>query len=231
MKVPVWSLPVHWNRLLGFPGWTRTAVVVVISLLVGGVAAAVSGNFIRYFKKQSSGPSVASLPAAAPPRSHGRKRRWRLDVSGPAQLDLSVGPDSTEVAVVSGEAAVSGAELPGRVTLDRGASWSASNVPGDAASAVTRSTPSPALPAAIGSDNAVVAPAPVVGPTLRGDPRAVGTRRRLAFTEPKRTPEARRRSVAARKVRWRLGSVPWRRQPRRRRRRHHPPPLPRSHRR
>lgn len=171
--------------LLGFPAWVRTAVVVVLSLLVGGVAAAVSGNFIRYFKQQASGPSIISTPAAAPLRSHGRKRRWRLDVSGPAQLDLSVGPDSTEVAVVSGEAAVSGADLPGRVALDRGTSWRASTVPGDAASVVTPSPPSPALPAAMGLHNPFVAPAPGVAP---GAPRA---QRRLAFTERTRTPVAR----------------------------------------
>ncbi|MEO8214583.1 MAG: hypothetical protein ABI560_15380 [Myxococcales bacterium] len=171
--------------LLGFPAWGRTAVVVVVSLLVGGVAAAVSGNFIRYLKKQTSGPSVASTPAAAPLRSHGRKRRWRLDVSGPAQLDLSVGPDSTEVAVVSGEAAVSGADLPGRVALDRGTSWRASTVPGDAASVVTPPPPSPALPAAMGPHNPFAAPAPGVVPGT------AKTRRRLAFTEPTRRPAAR----------------------------------------
>lgn len=179
------------RALLRLPAWGRMAVVVVISLLVGGVAAAVSGNFIRYFRKQASGPSVASTPAAALPRSHARKRRWRLDVSGPAQLDLSVGPDGTEVAVVSGEAAVSGAELPGPVALDRGASWRASNVPGEAASAVTPSSPSPALPAAMDPHNPVVAVVTAVAAVRGVVPGAAAIRRRLAFSEPTRTPAAR----------------------------------------
>lgn len=162
----------------GWGGWARTAAIVLASLLVGGVATAVTGRLMEHYR------AARVVPAPAPVDSGGnrgqpRARRWRVSVKAPTDLDVSVGPEGAEIAVVEGQATMTGAGIAGGVEVVPGKSWHEGTAP--VASAMPpgprASAPSVALPV---SPARAVAVAPESAPPTRA-PRAT-----VALAEPRR---------------------------------------------
>jgi hypothetical protein len=110
--------------------WARLGPVVFVSLLVGGVATAVTGRLIQRY----GAAPAPSTPAAAPADNRAvtrgaRHRRWRVTVKSPTNLELAVGPDGAEIAVVEGQANMSGEGITDSVEVLPGKSWKEGDSP------------------------------------------------------------------------------------------------------
>ena len=119
--------------------WPRTAAFALAFLLLGGITTAMAARlYIRRLERATVRP-VGSAGSAVDSRAREKPRRWRMAVRQPAELEVSLGPDGAEIAVVDGRAEISGAELAGPVTLTPGNPWSpgAANAPPAKADSVT----------------------------------------------------------------------------------------------
>ena len=133
------------GRPWGWSGWVRLAAVVLASLLVGGVATAVTGRLIQHYGSARTPSTLATTRADdQATKRGGRPRRWRVSVKAPTDLELAIGPDGAEIAVVEGEANMSGEGITDSVAVVPGRAWKE----GAAAAAVPPTpTPAPPLPA------------------------------------------------------------------------------------
>ncbi len=143
--------------------WLRVVVLVIASLTVGGVATAITGRLIEKYRRADTAPAAPAVTGV--PASKRVARRWRIAVKTPTELDLSVGPDGTDVNVLEGQAEISIAGVPGVVRMEPGASWrsSAPAVEAPPAAAISNALqpvrsvpPSSAHPVASGPANSVV---------------------------------------------------------------------------
>ena len=113
-QAPGWN----WSR------WARLGPVVLASLLVGGVATAVTGRLIQqYGSAQAPSTPAATRADDRATAKRARPRRWRVSVKAPTDLELAVGPEGAEIAVVEGQAKMSGEGIVDSVEVLPGKSW------------------------------------------------------------------------------------------------------------
>ena len=103
--------------------WLRTAAIALGFMLLGGLTTALAARvYIRRLE-----PSVTTVPRSADvirdKHPRGQARRWRMAVRQAAEVDVSLGPDSAEIAVVDGRAEITGPQIAGNLTLTPGRSW------------------------------------------------------------------------------------------------------------
>lgn|GEM_PF-3474163 len=173
--------------LMGW-SWPRTVAFALAFLLLGGITTAMGARlYIRRLQRANVKPVSAVGTVSVHTRE--KPRRWRMAVRQPAELEVSLGPDGTEIAVVDGRAEISGAELPRPVTLTPGTPWNPR--PADAPVAATRSEEdNPAKANSAAADPARVAPTVETQPAVNPIPVAVANptprlRARLAVLAPR----------------------------------------------
>lgn len=164
--------------------WARTAAFALAFLLLGGLTTAMAARlYIRRLERTTVGP-VETGAAALGARVREKPRRWRMAMRQPAELEVSSGPDGTEIAVVDGRAELSGAELASPLTLTPGSPWSPGSGKLPPASAKA------ALPVTPGQDEAVREDSSAADRVVPRSPARRPVRLALATPRPASPPPA-----------------------------------------
>jgi hypothetical protein len=102
----------------------RIAILLIASVGLGGVATAVTGRFLGWRRAIGTMLTHGAVTSSTPTRGR-ETHRWRVAVDAPAELDLIVGPEGTELAVVEGRVHIAPADGAdgASVTVGPGSTW------------------------------------------------------------------------------------------------------------
>lgn len=102
--------------------WLRMALFALVFLALGSLATTLVARTLLFRSPRIGGPQIE--PLERPPQAaRGKTRRWRMTTRDSAEIEVRVAPEGAEIAVVDGDAELSGPDVVAPVTLSRGESW------------------------------------------------------------------------------------------------------------
>lgn len=102
--------------------WLRMALFALVFLALGSLATTLAARSFLLRIQRTGGPEIEPLDRQ-PSATRGKTRRWRMTTRDSAEIELRVAPEGAEIAVVDGDAELSGPSVAAPITLSRGESW------------------------------------------------------------------------------------------------------------